>query len=134
MTSSSGGEPRLALAPKPGDSADQFSGSTSPSGCPSVIGWPLKLRSGGAMRAAELHAQQVGRAGQVTGLDVSAQMIARAQERSTGISGIDWLLADAAKHVFASPSYDLCFLASVSCSSVIQWLQLPKARQRRATR
>jgi cyclopropane fatty-acyl-phospholipid synthase-like methyltransferase len=52
-------------------------------------------------------AARVGSEGQVTGLDVSAPMLAHAARRPDLPPQIAWLLADAASHDFAPRSFDL---------------------------
>jgi len=54
-------------------------------------------------------AEAVGATGRVTGLDISAPMLARARERSAGVPQLDWIEADAAEHPFAPQSIDLLF-------------------------
>ena len=56
-----------------------------------------------------LLADAVGAGGHVTGLDVSAPMLDRARQRSAGVTQLDWVLADAARHVFRPGSFDLLF-------------------------
>ncbi len=53
-------------------------------------------------------AARVG-AGHVTGIDISAPMLAVAAGRSAGIANITWLHADAATHDFAGARFDLLF-------------------------
>jgi SAM-dependent methyltransferase len=53
--------------------------------------------------------RRVGPAGRVTGLDVSAPMLARARELSAGLSNVDYVLADAATHPFGVASADWLF-------------------------
>jgi SAM-dependent methyltransferase len=53
-------------------------------------------------------ATRVGAAGHVTGLDVSAPMLALARARGAGVANIDWVEADASRHASAQP-YDLLF-------------------------
>jgi SAM-dependent methyltransferase len=47
--------------------------------------------------------------GMVTGLDVSAPMLAVAEARGGGLPNVTWLLADAATHRFDNGSFDLLF-------------------------
>jgi SAM-dependent methyltransferase len=63
----------------------------------------------GCGATAVILAKAVGSEGHVTGLDISAPMLARARERSIGIPQIDWVLADAATHEFTPRSFDLLF-------------------------
>ncbi len=49
-------------------------------------------------------AEAVGATGRVTGLDISAPMLARARERSAGVPQLDWIETDAAEHPFAPQS------------------------------
>jgi SAM-dependent methyltransferase len=46
-------------------------------------------------------AAQVAPSGRVTGVDVSAPMLARARERAAGLANLDFLEADAAAHAFS---------------------------------
>lgn len=54
-------------------------------------------------------AGQVGAAGHVTGLDVSAPMIEVAKTRSAGIANLEFICDDAATHRFVAPVADLIF-------------------------
>jgi SAM-dependent methyltransferase len=54
-------------------------------------------------------ADAVGPAGHVTGLDVSAPLLELARSRSTGVGNVDWVLADASRHVLPPASADLLF-------------------------
>ena len=54
-------------------------------------------------------ASQVGAAGGVTGVDVSALMIARARERADGTSAATFVVADAGSHDFSPEWADLLF-------------------------
>jgi SAM-dependent methyltransferase len=54
-------------------------------------------------------ASRVGAAGRVTGLDVSAPMLARARHLSAGLANIDYAHADAAAHDFGAPFADWLF-------------------------
>jgi len=54
-------------------------------------------------------ARAVGPEGRVIGLDVSTPMLERARARFADLSQIQWILADAATHRFASASVDLVF-------------------------
>ncbi len=53
--------------------------------------------------------KRVGAAGHVTGLDVSGPMLARAKELSAGLKNVDYILADASTHQFATASADWLF-------------------------
>ena len=52
-------------------------------------------------------AQAVGPAGHVTGIDISAPMLARAREVAPRGAPVEFILADATVHAFAAESYDL---------------------------
>jgi SAM-dependent methyltransferase len=52
-------------------------------------------------------AQVVGPAGHVTGIDISAPMLARAREVAPRGAPVEFILADATVHAFAAESYDL---------------------------
>ncbi|HET8995559.1 MAG TPA: class I SAM-dependent methyltransferase [Acetobacteraceae bacterium] len=54
-------------------------------------------------------AEAVAPGGTVTGLDVSAPMLAVAQRRAEGRGQVAWTLADAAAHDFADATFDLLF-------------------------
>jgi SAM-dependent methyltransferase len=54
-------------------------------------------------------ADAVGPAGHVTGLDVSAPLLELARSRSAGVGNVDWVLADASRHVLPPASADLLF-------------------------
>jgi ubiquinone/menaquinone biosynthesis C-methylase UbiE len=52
-------------------------------------------------------AQRVGPTGHVTGIDISAPMLARARQRVAAGAPVDFLLADATVYPFASGDFDL---------------------------
>jgi SAM-dependent methyltransferase len=56
-----------------------------------------------------LLAEAVGQDGQVTGLDVSAPMLARAKQRAAHLPQVACVLADASSHSFATGSFNLLF-------------------------
>lgn len=54
-------------------------------------------------------AKLVGREGRVVGLDISEAMLERARGRTSRLSQVETLCADAAKHRFPAESFDLMF-------------------------
>lgn len=68
----------------------------------------LDIGCGYGITAARL-ARAVGPTGRVIGLDVSAPMLELARTRTTDISNIEWVEADAATYAFTPASADLVF-------------------------